>query len=1072
MTHPLPVFDDLLVSDALPTLLIGETIIDCNAAARALFGCDAKSLCRQPLATVLPAVQPDGSDSLRAWRERLAAARSGLAQWFLWQFVRRDGGVVDALVHLEADAPALDTPESAAATARGDAPGACDTPDAGGAPVRARLRDLTRFRGVEWSRMQQALAGTAAMVFAKDLEGRYLFVNRSFAEMLGRLPEEVVGLLDTDVLPTALARNARRQDAMVLEECRPLDFEEQGEVDGEPRSYLTLKFPLMRADGSAYGAWGISTDITARKRTQQALHDAALAVSRADEEGLVQALTGYLATILGTDLALIGVIEGEGEQRRVRTIAMYGDGIYLENHTYLLTSTPCRTVLEGFRCYGRNVCEAFPQSNRLRKARIESYAGYPLRGSDGRLLGVIAVLSRRPLEDEALAESVLGIFAGRAAGEIERRRAEDALRASEASYRAIFDASEDALFVHDWDTGRIVDVNPKACVAYGYTVEEMRNLLPSQLGSGVYPYTGDEVTRLLERAKAGKPTTFEWHRRNKDGSLHWDEVHIKPAEIAGKPRILSFTREITSRKLAEQALRESEEQYRSIFNASVDGMLLWDSTGRVVDVNEAFVRMHGFELEDLLDADCERFVPEERREHCRRMVREALDGTPQSVESIARRRDGSTFDIEVHLEPMQYRNEPHVLAIVRDLTERKREETRRATLEEQLRQAQKMEAIGHLTGGIAHDFNNLLASIMGYVVLASERQENLGDPRLGQYLQQAQLSCERARDLIRQMLTFSRGQRGEPRPIGLPAAVREATKLLRASFPATVEMTTDFDADLPAVMMDPVQFEQMLMNLCINARDAMKASGTVRVRAVSRNGLHGVCTSCRQSIDGDFVELSIADTGPGIVAEVLDRMFEPFFSTKEVGKGSGMGLATVHGIVHDHRGHIVVDSQPGRGAVFRVLLPPLGAALVDGTGATPTAAAKPDRPQLHGRVVLVDDEASVLGFMRELLENWGLRVAPFFDPEEARRQIVSHGLEFDVLIADQTMPRLTGTELARAVAPARPDVPILLYTGYRDGVAATELEAGGVRAVLDKPVDPSLLYAQLQRHLPRRSARG
>jgi len=1053
MTRSLPVFDDLIVSDALPTLLVGDAIDGCNEAARALFGSGEELLCSLPLASLLPAVQPDGSDSMRSWYERVEAARGGLTQWFLWQFVRNDGGLIDSLVHLEV------VPEAGAPGFR--------------APVRARLRDLTQFRGIEWTRMQQALSGTAAIVFAKDTEGRYLFANRQFAEMAGRPLDEVLGRRDTEVLTPKLAEEYRRNDSQVLAERRPLDFEEHGVFDGEPRIYLTLKFPLLRADGSAYGVWGIATDITARKRTEEALHHAALAVAQADGEGLVQALTRYLATILKVDIALIGVIEGDGDDRRVRTIGRYGDGVYLENFTYPLSTTPCQTVLDGFRCYPSGVREAFPNSHGLGPARIEGYAGFPLRGSEGQLLGVIAVLSRTPLENEALIESVLRIFAGRAAGEIERRRAEDALRQSEASYRAMFDASEDAILVHDWDTGAIVDVNPKACSAYGFTAEEMMGLLPSQLSSGIHPYTKETTVSLIERAKAGIPITIEWHRRNKDGALHWDEVHIKPAEIAGKRRILAFTREITARKLAEQALRESEEQYRAIFNASVDGMVLFNSAGQVVDVNEAFAQMHGFAMDDLIGGDCERFVPEERRADCKRMVRAALSGNPVRGESVACRFGGSTFDVEVHAVPMQYRNEPHVLAIVRDLTERKRQEARRTQLEAQLRQAQKMEAIGHLTGGIAHDFNNLLASIMGYVVLATEREAAHGDAKLARYLEQAQLSCERARDLIRQMLTFSRGQRGEARPLALGAAIRDATRLLRASFPSTVEMHADLDAELPAVLIDPVQLEQVLLNLCINARDAMQANGTVRVATGWRRGYSAVCASCRQTLDGDFVELAVADTGPGITGTVLDRMFEPFFSTKEVGKGSGMGLATVHGIVHDHHGHVVVESSAGAGTTFRVLLPPLDPA-IEGSrvGRRAPAAAPVAHGSLHGSVLLVDDEAAVLGFMRELLENWGLSVTAIADPDEARRLVIANQIEFDLLLVDQTMPRLTGTELARAVAPLRPEVPILLYTGYRDGVPQSELAAGGIRAVLDKPVDPAALHEQLQRHLRSPSERG
>ncbi len=781
---------------------------------------------------------------------------------------------------------------------------------------------------------------------------------------------------------------------------------------------------------------------------------------------LVPALTRYLATILPVDMAVIGVVEGEGEpgdddERIVRTLAVYCDGDHVDDFSYPLHGTPCRTVLEGFRCYRSGLADLFPQAGFLRAAQIDSYAGYPLNTADGRLIGLIAVLARQPLDNEALIESMLRICGSRAADEIQRRRAEAALRSSEASYRAIFDASEDAIFVHDWDSGAIVDVNPKACRSYGYTPEQMRGLPLDRLGTGEAPYSAADAMRMIERAKTGDPVTFEWRRRNEDGSLHWDEVHIKPAEIAGKRRVLAFTREITERKLAEEALRNSEEQYRSIFNASVDGLLLSDSAGRVVDVNEAFLRMYGFEFDEIVGNDCQIFVPEERHRDCRRMVRAAVDGRPVSGETIGRRRDGSRFDVEVHAVPMQYRNEPHVLAVMRDLTERKREDARRAELEAQLRQAQKMEAIGHLTGGIAHDFNNLLAAIMGYVGLAIERQASYGDSKLARQLEQAHLSCERARDLIRQMLTFSRGQRGEPRPVMLGTAIGEASQLLRASLPATIRMRIDCSDDLPAVLIDPVQLDQVLMNLCINARDALHGSGTLRVSTGWRNGWRGICSSCRQSLAGDFVELSVTDNGPGIAAEVLDRIFEPFFSTKEVGQGSGMGLATVHGIVHEHRGHVVVDTTPACGTRFAVLLPPLddgAAAVIRGLHRGGRPAASSTQELLPGRVLVVDDEAPVLEFMRELLENWGLRVTALADPESARRRFEAAADDFDLLLADQTMPQLTGTQLARSLAALRPGLPIVLYTGYREAVSDDDLAGLEVLAVLEKPVDPAALH--------------
>ena len=301
-----------------------------------------------------------------------------------------------------------------------------------------------------------------------------------------------------------------------------------------------------------------------------------------------------------------------------------------------------------------------------------------------------------------------------------------------------------------------------------------------------------------------------------------------------------------------------------------------------------------------------------------------IAGESVHFEVRGNRKDGSPLEVEMHAVPMRYRGKPHVLGMARDITARKRADAERAQLEAQLRQAQKMEAIGHLAGGIAHDFNNILTSIQGYAQLAAERPAAAADAKLSSHLDHLELACNRARELIQQMLVFSRGRRGAARALALAPLVRQAIRLLRSSLPATLEIVPEFAADLPAALLDPVQAEQVLMNLCINAHDAMHGSGTVQV-AVTQQALAGVvCASCRGVVSGEFVELAVADEGPGIGAEVMDRMFEPFFSTKETGRGTGMGLAIVHGIVHEHGGHILVESSAA-GARFRVLFPAVAA---------------------------------------------------------------------------------------------------------------------------------------------------
>ncbi|HTG96448.1 MAG TPA: ATP-binding protein, partial [Burkholderiales bacterium] len=397
------------------------------------------------------------------------------------------------------------------------------------------------------------------------------------------------------------------------------------------------------------------------------------------------------------------------------------------------------------------------------------------------------------------------------------------------------------------------------------------------------------------------------------------------------------------------------------------------------------------------------------------------------------------------------------LGMARDITERKRAEAERAQLEAQLRQAQRMEAIGHLTGGIAHDFNNLLAGIMGYVVLASERETATRDAKLMSDLDQALGSSRRARDLIQQMLTFSRGQRGAPRALALRHAVGESLKLLRSSLPSSLELSSAL-TDVPPVMLDPVQLDQVLLNLSINARDAMNGSGRVAIAVGSQSMQAAVCSSCRKGFAGEYVELSVGDSGPGIPPPVLERMFEPFFTTKEVGRGAGMGLATVHGIVHENGGHILVETAAGSGTRFRLLWP-IAAGAAEPAREQPKARIV--KSALRGRVLVVDDESAVGGFMRELLESWGLDAVHVTSPALAKEAFAG----YDLVITDQTMPGITGFELARELIARRPGLPVILYTGHGDRITQRDVEAAGIRALLHKPVEPDLLYGLLKTHL-------
>jgi PAS domain S-box-containing protein len=816
---------------------------------------------------------------------------------------------------------------------------------------------------------------------------------------------------------------------------------------------------------------------TADDATRRALVHAAAAVASAGEDDIFEVLVLGAARALGADLALIGVL-AEGQADRIRTIAVCDRGQLAPNFIYALRGTPCENVVgQQFRYHAQGVQALFADPH-VREVGAEAYAAIPLFDSGGAATGLMAVVHRRPLGDRLLAECILKIFSVRAAVELERRQADEARRRSEESYRSIFEAAEDPLFVHDAGSGAILDVNPKACQVYGYSREELLSLGVGALSSGVPPYTQERAAVLIEQARREGPVRMEWHRRNKDGSLHWDEVYIKLVKIGGADRILAVTREITDRKEREEALRKSEDRLRATVEAAMDCIIAIDEQGRIIELNPAAEATFGHRRAEVLGQGlADLIVPERyRAAHQAGMDHYLATGEGpyigKRVEVIALRADGSEFPAELAIDVAQGTEGRIFIGYLRDITERKRAEADRVRLEGQLRQAQKMEAIGQLTGGIAHDFNNILTGTLGYLAMAQEQAAVYEDPKLTKYLERAERAGQRAKGLIQEMLTFSRGQRGSPRSLQLGPHLGEAVKLLQSTLPSSTEIRTQFPPGLPCVLVDPLHVEQCLVNLCINARDAMGGKGTLTLTLGTASSGGRTCTSCHQPIDGSYVELAVSDSGPGIPPQVLERMFEPFYSTKEVGKGSGMGLAVVHGIVHEYGGHIQVETRAGVGSTLRLWLPawfPADAAGTDAHGSPEeTRGAQVETRGISGRILLSEDEESVREFMQDLLAGWGLEVVTTVNGVEACEHFAADPDGFDLAVLDQTMPRMTGLETAEQLVKLRPALPVILYTGYSEQVTEAQLSAAGVRCLIKKPLDVAAFHALLDDILSNR----
>jgi signal transduction histidine kinase len=400
----------------------------------------------------------------------------------------------------------------------------------------------------------------------------------------------------------------------------------------------------------------------------------------------------------------------------------------------------------------------------------------------------------------------------------------------------------------------------------------------------------------------------------------------------------------------------------------------------------------------------------------------------------------------------------HLLAVVRDITARRRAEAARREFEARLAQARKMEALGQLAGGVAHDFNNILAGILGF---ADMIRRTAPDPGAGGFAQEIVQAAKRARDLVKQILMFSRRQPGERRPLRLPDVVTEALQLVRGAAPPAVQVSAHLDGDVPYILGDATQLHQVVMNLCTNAAQAMGDAGGELVVTVGAVPAGPEFARRHPPLrEGECVRLAVTDTGPGMPQPVMDRLFEPFFTTKAPGVGTGLGLSVVHGVVQNHEGAIVVESRPGNGTTFEVYLPAVGAPSWAGEMPVSDNVAAPAAGR---RILFVDDEASIARLAQVMLKALGHTATTFGKPAEGLAALRADPQGFDLVITDLTMPGMTGVELARGVRQVRADIPIILSSGYADEVPDETLKTLGIVEVLPKPFQMQALGAAVAR---------
>jgi len=626
----------------------------------------------------------------------------------------------------------------------------------------------------------------------------------------------------------------------------------------------------------------------------------------------------------------------------------------------------------------------------------------------------------------------------------DRKKAEEQLRTLEERWRFLWDNVPDSIIELDLE-GRIKIANRLA------GDHNMESVVGSKLVEFIPKAQREEFVQVMKNVRTtGEAGYYETPIGSKLFPSWWSNrvIPIKGGDqISG---LLVIGTEITERKKAERALKKSELRLAEAQRIAQIGNWEWDFAQGDIFWSEEMYRIFGHSKNDgapTLDTFFSRAHPDDR-EHLNQCLEATVrDGKRLKVEFRIIMPDGSVRFIfaNAKAEKGEEGRPLRLVGTAQNISERRRVEEERASLEAQLHHVQKMETLGTLAGGIAHDFNNILTPILGYTEMAMENTD--ASSRVREDLKQALKAANRAKDLVQQILVFSRHVDHERRPINLILVVKEAVKLIRSWVPTTIDIRLQIDSNCGMVLADPTQLHQVMMNLCTNAYHSMRdEGGVITVKMAPAEIDPELARSNKNLASGNFISLIISDTGHGMDEGTIARIFEPFYTTKGVGEGTGLGLSVVHGIISGHEGAITVESQPDRGSTFRIYLP-----LVEDKE-TQEDIQEEKRRLAGERIMFVDDEVIIAEMGREMLSRMGYEVSTFSNSLQALDAFTASPSSFDLVITDQTMPGMTGVQLARAMMAMRPNIPIILISGFSETITAEDSKKMGIREYVAKPI--------------------
>jgi len=649
------------------------------------------------------------------------------------------------------------------------------------------------------------------------------------------------------------------------------------------------------------------------------------------------------------------------------------------------------------------------------------------------------------IEIGAAAYPEFGYLEGIAVDVTARKQAEETLRKSEEKFRFLAEKMVDIV----WTLDRKFEttyVSPSIESVLGFTPQERKRqsleemVTPESLQKILLMFTEELLLDEKDTADPDRSITIEIEYYRKDGSTVWLENIVKAIRdphgaLIG---IHGVSRDITERRQAEEALRESESKFRSLFDLSPQAIALTEvESGKLADVNHQLCELTKYSKEEILGQnaiDIGFYKEADRNTFLKELQ---TTGEVNGLEMEFRSKDNSVLHALMFARIIQIARDSFILTIFHNITEQK-------LLEGQLQQAHKMESIGTLAGGIAHDFNNILGIIIGNAELALDDVPKENPAHFN--LEEIRTAGSRAKDVVRQLLSFARKTKLEKKPTNIAPIIQESLRLLRSSIPTSIDIRQNITKDIATILADPTQINQILINLCTNADHAMSGGGKIEI-ILKNVELNENSTAVHPDLHpGQYVNLAVTDTGHGISQEVIGRVFDPYFTTKEVGKGAGMGLAVVHGIVKEHSGIITVNSEIGKGTTFSVFFPVIKRKVA--VENEPVEML----PMGDERILFIDDEHSIADMSRQILERLGYEVDTKISSIQALELFRRKPDYFDLIITDQTMPKMTGDILIKEILNIRSDIPTILCTGFSEKIDEKIAKTIGATDYMEKPV--------------------